>query len=49
MIADWEEGNFMPQPSGKVVSIHQKMQIPFDIVIFQEFILKIYLQLGSNK
>ena len=33
MIADWEEGNFMPQPSGKVVSIHQKMQIPFDIVI----------------
>lgn len=34
MTADWEEGNFMPQASGKAVSIHQRMQVPFDLVIF---------------
>lgn len=34
MIVDWEEGNSMPQPPGKAVSIHQRMQGPFDLIIF---------------
>ena len=33
MTADWEEGNFMPQASRKAVSIHQRIQVPFDLVI----------------